>query len=191
MYPVCKPQHSTLHNLRYKPQKRAWVHTVPCTVTLIPACMFEMCTTQQEADTPTESRAAAAAAAARWLWAEERQFVLSPWRWILLQQLLSSLHKLLRNTADMVLHSKEFSTAGKTAGLQIWRIENMEMVAVPESLHGNFYTGDAYVILYTVKQRDNSFYHLHFWLGKRTCPQLLTGVVLQRHQCPLVSIFSP
>lgn len=138
---------------------------------------------------PTESRAAAAAA--RWLWAEERQCVLSPCLWILPQQLLSHLHKLQRNTADMVLHSKEFSTAGKTAGLQIWRIENMEIVPVPESLHGNFYTGDAYVILYTVKQKDNSFYHLHFWLGKRTCSQLLTGVVLQRHQCPRVSLFRP
>lgn len=68
----------------------------------------------------------------------------------------------------MVLYHKEFTTAGKTAGLQIWRIENMELVPVPDSLHGNFYVGDAYVILNTVKQRDSFFYHLHFWLGKRS-----------------------
>lgn len=68
--------------------------------------------------------------------------------------------------ADMVLHHKEFTNAGKTAGLQIWRIENLDLVPVPESLHGNFYTGDAYVILYTVKQKDCFFYHLHYWLGK-------------------------
>lgn len=67
---------------------------------------------------------------------------------------------------DMALHHKEFTSAGKRAGLEIWRIENLELVSVPDSLHGNFYTGDAYVILHTVKQRDSFFYHLHYWLGK-------------------------
>ncbi|XP_062291728.1 adseverin [Scomber scombrus] len=70
----------------------------------------------------------------------------------------------------MVLEHKEFAKAGKTSGLQIWRIENMELVPVVESLHGSFYTGDAYVILSTIKQRDNFFYHLHYWLGKE-CTQ--------------------
>ncbi|XP_020494303.2 adseverin [Labrus bergylta] len=70
----------------------------------------------------------------------------------------------------MVLHHKEFATAGQKAGLQIWRIESLELVPVPESLHGNFYTGDAYVILNTLKQRDSFFYHLHYWLGKE-CSQ--------------------
>uniref|UniRef100_UPI003AB00659 scinderin isoform X3 n=1 Tax=Centroberyx gerrardi TaxID=166262 RepID=UPI003AB00659 len=65
----------------------------------------------------------------------------------------------------MVLHHKEFDKAGKTAGLQIWRIESLELVPVPENLHGNFYTGDAYVILRTVKQRESLFYDLHYWLG--------------------------
>ncbi|XP_047460468.1 adseverin [Mugil cephalus] len=70
----------------------------------------------------------------------------------------------------MVLHHKEFSKAGKTTGLQIWRIERMELVPVPESLHGSFYTGDAYLILSTVKEKNCAFYHLHFWLGKE-CTQ--------------------
>uniref|UniRef100_A0AAV2K928 Scinderin n=1 Tax=Knipowitschia caucasica TaxID=637954 RepID=A0AAV2K928_KNICA len=68
----------------------------------------------------------------------------------------------------MVQH-KEFSKA-QQVGLHIWRIENMELVAVPDSLHGSFYTGDAYVILNTAKQRDTYFYQLHFWLGKE-CSQ--------------------
>lgn len=79
-------------------------------------------------------------------------------------------HTLRTAAADMVLHHKEFTNAGKAAGLQIWRIENLELVPLPESLHGNFYTGDAYVILYTVKQRDSCFYHLHYWLGKQLKP---------------------
>ncbi|XP_034455639.1 adseverin [Hippoglossus hippoglossus] len=70
----------------------------------------------------------------------------------------------------MVLHHKEFTNAGKATGLQIWRIENLELVPVSESLHGNFYTGDAYVILSTVEQRNCFSYHLHYWLGKE-CSQ--------------------
>lgn len=78
----------------------------------------------------------------------------------------SSLQSSSQQQLNMVLEHKEFSKAGKSAGLQIWRIENMELVPVIENLHGSFYTGDAYVILYTVKQKENYFYHLHFWLGK-------------------------
>ncbi|XP_041823352.1 adseverin [Melanotaenia boesemani] len=70
----------------------------------------------------------------------------------------------------MALSHKEFNNAGKMTGLQIWRIENLELVPVPQNLHGNFYTGDAYVVLYTLKQRENYFYHLHYWLGEE-CSQ--------------------
>lgn len=68
----------------------------------------------------------------------------------------------------MVQH-KEFPKA-KAVGLHIWRIENIELVPVPESLYGSFYTGDAYVVLNTVKQRETFFYQLHYWLGKE-CSQ--------------------
>uniref|UniRef100_A0A8C9TIQ8 Scinderin n=1 Tax=Scleropages formosus TaxID=113540 RepID=A0A8C9TIQ8_SCLFO len=70
----------------------------------------------------------------------------------------------------MVLYHKEFEKAGKASGLQIWRIEKMELVPVPESLYGSFYVGDAYLVLRTAKQRDSYFYDLHFWLGKE-CSQ--------------------
>uniref|UniRef100_A0A4W5LAN7 Scinderin n=1 Tax=Hucho hucho TaxID=62062 RepID=A0A4W5LAN7_9TELE len=70
----------------------------------------------------------------------------------------------------MVLYHREFDKAGRAAGLQIWRIEKMELVPVPENLHGSFYVGDAYVVLHTVKQRDSCFYDLHYWLGKE-CSQ--------------------
>ncbi|KAJ8415954.1 hypothetical protein AAFF_G00405110 [Aldrovandia affinis] len=65
----------------------------------------------------------------------------------------------------MGLSHKEFEMAGKSTGLQIWRIENMELVPVPDNLHGNFYVGDAYLILHTIKQKESYFYDLHFWLG--------------------------
>lgn len=33
------------------------------------------------------------------------------------------------------------------SGIEIWRIENFQPVAVPQSSHGKFYMGDSYVIL--------------------------------------------
>lgn len=66
----------------------------------------------------------------------------------------------------MVYHP-EFEKAGQQAGLQVWRIEKFDLVAVPENLYGSFYTGDAYLILNTIKQRSGNLqYDLHFWLGE-------------------------
>lgn len=42
-----------------------------------------------------------------------------------------------------------FDTAGKKAGLQVWRVENMKLVVNSKGLTGNFHTGDAYLILKT------------------------------------------
>ncbi|XP_066568739.1 gelsolin isoform X1 [Amia ocellicauda] len=65
----------------------------------------------------------------------------------------------------MVYHP-EFERAGQQPGLQIWRIEKMDLVAVPPNLYGDFFTGDAYLVLNTIKQRSGNLqYDLHFWLG--------------------------
>nr|AAU88242.1 ubiquitous gelsolin [Danio rerio] len=65
----------------------------------------------------------------------------------------------------MVYHP-EFERAGKEPGLQVWRIEKFDLVAVPENLYGGFYTGDAYLVLKTIKQTSGNLqYDLHFWLG--------------------------
>lgn len=61
----------------------------------------------------------------------------------------------------------EFDRAGKQPGLQVWRVENFDLVPVPENLYGGFYTGDAYLLLNTIKQRSGALqYDLHFWLGE-------------------------
>ncbi|KAM6948610.1 LOW QUALITY PROTEIN: scinderin like b [Aplochiton taeniatus] len=70
----------------------------------------------------------------------------------------------------MVSH-KEFVTAGKQPGLQVWRIENMDLKPVPKALYGNFYTGDAYLLLYTTSAPS---YYLHMWLGEE-CSQDESG----------------
>uniref|UniRef100_A0A8C2AAY8 Gelsolin n=1 Tax=Cyprinus carpio TaxID=7962 RepID=A0A8C2AAY8_CYPCA len=65
----------------------------------------------------------------------------------------------------MVNHP-EFEKAGKQPGLQVWRIENMDLVPVQKNLHGGFYTGDTYIILNTIKQNSGNLqYDLHFWIG--------------------------
>uniref|UniRef100_A0A8C5FRS4 Scinderin like b n=1 Tax=Gadus morhua TaxID=8049 RepID=A0A8C5FRS4_GADMO len=70
----------------------------------------------------------------------------------------------------MVSH-KEFASAGKQPGLQVWRIEKMDLKPVPKALHGNFYTGDAYVLLFTTKAPT---YYIHMWMGDE-CSQDESG----------------
>ncbi|CAL8317875.1 unnamed protein product [Lota lota] len=66
----------------------------------------------------------------------------------------------------MAAYHAEFERAGQKPGLQVWRIEKFDLVPVPENLYGGFYTGDAYLILNTIKQRSGKLqYDLHFWLG--------------------------
>ncbi|KAJ3599600.1 hypothetical protein NHX12_033556 [Muraenolepis orangiensis] len=57
---------------------------------------------------------------------------------------------------------KEFQSAGKEPGLQVWRLEKMDLKPVPPAGHGAFYQGDAYIVLFTSEDRDHS---IHMWLG--------------------------
>ncbi|XP_006867873.1 PREDICTED: villin-1 isoform X2 [Chrysochloris asiatica] len=53
-----------------------------------------------------------------------------------------------------------------TPGLQIWRIEAMQMVPVPSSTFGSFFDGDCYVVLAIHKTGSNTFYDIHYWIGQ-------------------------
>ncbi|KAK9538992.1 hypothetical protein VZT92_004128 [Zoarces viviparus] len=72
----------------------------------------------------------------------------------------------------MVSH-KEFVGAGKQPGLQVWRIENLDLKPVPKALHGSFFTGDAYLLLFTTSAPS---YNIHMWLGD-SCSQDESGAV--------------
>uniref|UniRef100_A0A672YR79 Gelsolin n=1 Tax=Sphaeramia orbicularis TaxID=375764 RepID=A0A672YR79_9TELE len=68
-----------------------------------------------------------------------------------------------------------FEDAGKEAGLQVWRVEDMELVPVCENLHGGFYDGDAYLVLKTTRRGGgNPQYDLHYWTGSE-CSQDESG----------------
>lgn len=60
-----------------------------------------------------------------------------------------------------------FEGAGKESGLQVWRVEQLELVPVPASRHGDFFVGDAYVVLHTVRRGAAFAYRLHYWLGRQ------------------------
>lgn len=71
----------------------------------------------------------------------------------------------------------EFLKAGKQPGLQIWRVEKFDLVPVPQNLYGEFFTGDAYVLLKTVQLRNGNLqYDLHYWLGEHPSVPCTTHV---------------
>ncbi|XP_074526955.1 gelsolin-like [Halichoeres trimaculatus] len=72
----------------------------------------------------------------------------------------------------------EFDTAGQSAGLQVWRVEKLDLVPVPKTLYGGFYKGDAYLVLNTVETRSGAKrYDLHYWQGSE-CSQDESGAAV-------------
>ena len=53
--------------------------------------------------------------------------------------------------------------AGK---VQIWRVENFQLVDVDEPSYGIFWDGDSYIVLYTYIQQGRSYesFIIYFWL---------------------------
>ena len=47
--------------------------------------------------------------------------------------------------------------------LEVWRIEDFEMAPVNESMYGQFFGGDSYVILYTYLKNGKENYIIYFW----------------------------
>ncbi|XP_039762538.1 gelsolin-like [Pararge aegeria] len=62
-----------------------------------------------------------------------------------------------------------FANAGTRAGLELWRIENFEPVAVPQADVGKFYKGDSYVVLKTTADKRNTLsWDIHYWIGSES-----------------------
>ncbi|XP_053564187.1 advillin [Bombina bombina] len=51
--------------------------------------------------------------------------------------------------------------------VEVWRIENLEMVPVDSQWFGYFYGGDCYLVLYTYHVNKKAHYVLYIWQGRR------------------------
>ncbi|XP_064646035.1 villin-1-like isoform X2 [Lineus longissimus] len=54
-------------------------------------------------------------------------------------------------------------TPGK-ANFMIWRVENFELKAIPQTNYGSFYKGDAYVVFSSGTSKTDMY--VHFWVGE-------------------------
>jgi len=63
-----------------------------------------------------------------------------------------------------------FKGAGQKEGVQVWRVEKLKIAKWPQNQYGSFYSGDAYIVLYTWKESGKNVfkYNAHFWLGKNS-----------------------
>jgi gelsolin len=63
-----------------------------------------------------------------------------------------------------------WDNAGKAVGVQIWRIEKFKVKAWPKEQHGQFFSGDSYIVLntYQVPGKPALLWNVHFWLGAHT-----------------------
>ena len=57
--------------------------------------------------------------------------------------------------------------AGKSVGLELWRIEKLEPVKQAKA-NGKFHQGDSYILLSTSKKGSALVWNIHFWLGAET-----------------------
>ncbi|KAM9839452.1 villin-1 [Aulostomus maculatus] len=60
-----------------------------------------------------------------------------------------------------------FKNVNRKPGLQIWTINNMQMVPVPAQGFGNFFEGDCYIVLYISPNKSGSGQSadIHYWIG--------------------------
>jgi len=50
----------------------------------------------------------------------------------------------------------------------VWRIEKFQLVPVPETLHGVFFSGDSYVVKYKYSASSSEKYLIYYWLGQHS-----------------------
>ncbi|GMF22720.1 unnamed protein product [Phytophthora fragariaefolia] len=92
-------------------------------------------------------------------------------RWIRLPE--NPLHsfgnkQLEEKISDDMATDSAFAGAGKTAGLEAWRIEDLQPVRVAAAELHKLHTGDSYIFLKTSEATTGLTWHIHFWLGKES-----------------------
>ncbi|XP_037312079.2 villin-1 isoform X3 [Pungitius pungitius] len=63
-------------------------------------------------------------------------------------------------------NQETFKNVSQKPGLQIWTINNMQMVPVPAQGFGNFFEGDCYIVLYISQNKGSGqSADIHYWIG--------------------------
>ncbi|XP_049588785.1 advillin [Syngnathus scovelli] len=65
-----------------------------------------------------------------------------------------------------------------TGQVEVWRIENLELVPVDAHRHGYFYGGDCYLILYSYMVNNKQSFILYIWQGRHATQDELAASVL-------------
>ncbi|KAL8163931.1 UNVERIFIED_CONTAM: hypothetical protein K2H54_041352 [Gekko kuhli] len=63
--------------------------------------------------------------------------------------------------------------------VEVWRIENLELVPVEHQWHGFFYGGDCYLVLYTYEVSRKPHYILYIWQGRHATVDELAASAYQ------------
>ncbi|KAG9476532.1 villin-like protein [Eleutherodactylus coqui] len=64
------------------------------------------------------------------------------------------------------MSTQPLASISRKPGLQIWCIEKMQMVPLPEKAYGSFFEGDCYIILFIKQSSSGISSDLHYWIGK-------------------------
>ena len=62
---------------------------------------------------------------------------------------------------------------------EVYRVEMFDLVSIPEDMHGVFFSGDCYVILYAYNDGKTDRYIIYYWLGN-DCSQDEAGAAALR-----------
>ncbi|XP_058039273.1 villin-like protein [Ahaetulla prasina] len=62
--------------------------------------------------------------------------------------------------------------------VEVWRIENREMVPVNPKTYGQFYGGDCYLVLYTYTKSGRPHYIIYMWQGRRASVDEITACAI-------------
>lgn len=79
----------------------------------------------------------------------------------------SDVEKKLKQSAAET--EKAWQGAGLSVGVRVWRIEKFKVIPWPDNQKGQFYRGDAYIVLNTYKRPevnpDKLYHEIFFWIG--------------------------
>ena len=69
-----------------------------------------------------------------------------------------------------------------TGVVEVWRIEDFELVSQPAEMVGVFFGGDSYVVLYTYKKDRKDCFVVYYWLVSKLAFLLFTVVSQENYK---------